>query len=196
MGSGSVRRRRADAERNLNALLTAARSVLVTSGVDAPAKDITDAAGLGVGTLYRHFPRRSDLVLAVLQQEIEACADEASRLRSSSRGPGDALRLWVQGYVDLVATKRGMAEALRSEDEAVAGIRDHVTDRLEPCVAGLLADARAAGELRAELTARELLYAVALLCQRVPDADEEFNRRAVSVFLAGLRGPDATAEVS
>jgi AcrR family transcriptional regulator len=66
------RRRRSDAQRNVGALLEAARSVFVVSGVDAPAKEITDLAGVGVGTLYRHFPRRSDLIVAVLQHEIDA----------------------------------------------------------------------------------------------------------------------------
>lgn len=177
-----------DAERNLSALLDAAKSVLAKSGVDAPAKEITDAAGLGVGTLYRHFPRRSDLILAVLQHEIDACAETALTLRSS-HPPADALRLWVQGYVDLVATKRGMAEALHSDDEAVVGVRDYVTEMLEPRVADLLADAQAVGEVSAQITARELLYAVALLCHPVSGVDEDFNRRAIAVFLAGLRDP-------
>ena len=66
------RRRRADAQRNVDALLEAAKSVFATSGVDAPAKEITDLAGVGVGTLYRHFPQRADLVAAVLQREIDA----------------------------------------------------------------------------------------------------------------------------
>src|SRR3954453_5196176 len=68
------RRRRADAQRNVDALLKAARTVFDTSGVDAPAKEITDLAGVGVGTLYRHFPQRSDLVKAVVRTGIEAVA--------------------------------------------------------------------------------------------------------------------------
>ena len=71
------RRLRADAQRNIGSLLAAAKAVFGTSGVDAPAKEIADLAGVGVGTLYRHFPQRSDLVKAVLQHEIDACADAA-----------------------------------------------------------------------------------------------------------------------
>ncbi|HEX4287673.1 MAG TPA: helix-turn-helix domain-containing protein, partial [Trebonia sp.] len=71
----SPRRLRADAARNVDALLEAAKSVFATSGVDAPAKEIADLAGVGVGTLYRHFPQRSDLVKAVFQRGVDACAD-------------------------------------------------------------------------------------------------------------------------
>src|SRR3954471_1697207 len=84
------RRLRADARRNVDSLLDAAKSVFATSGVDAPAKEITDLAGVGVGTLYRHFPQRADLVAAVLQRGIDACADAAPAL-SAANAPGAAL---------------------------------------------------------------------------------------------------------
>lgn len=185
---GRARRRRADAERNLRALLESAKAVFATSGVDAPAKEITDAAGLGVGTLYRHFPRRADLIVAVLHHEIDACADAASAMRAT-HAPYDALRRWAHRYVELVATKRGLAEALHSGDPAFAGLHDYVAERLEPVVADLIADARAAGEIDADLDAREFLYAVGLLCQPVPTAriDDNYKRRMVAVFIEGLR---------
>src|SRR6201990_1200934 len=75
--------RRAAPRRNVDALIEAARAVFDTSGVDAPAKEITDRAGVGVGTLYRHFPQRSDLVLAVLKHEIDACADAGVTLSAT-----------------------------------------------------------------------------------------------------------------
>ena len=89
-------RRRADARRNVDALIEAARTVFATSGVDAPAKEITDLAGVGVGTLYRHFPQRSDLVKAVVESGIDAVADAgpallpgtSRRKRSSSGSTG------------------------------------------------------------------------------------------------------------
>src|SRR5690606_38873968 len=93
-GEGRQRRRRVDAERNVHALLESAKAVFARSGVDAPAREITDAAGLGVGTLYRHFPRRADLILGVLQHEIDACADAALAMRSDE-APYAALRAWV-----------------------------------------------------------------------------------------------------
>ena len=84
------RRLRADAQRNIDALLEAAKAVFATSGVDAPAKEIADLAGVGVGTLYRHFPQRSDLVKAVFQREVDACADAAPAL-TAAHEPGAAL---------------------------------------------------------------------------------------------------------
>ena len=175
--------------------------MFATSGVDAPAKEITDAAGVGVGTLYRHFPRRADLIVAVLQREIDACAEAAAALRNP-RAPHEALRQWVRRYVDLVGTKRGLAEALQSGDSAFGGLHDYVAERLEPVVADLLADARAAGELDAELDARELLYAVApsvsarargRLRRRLqpPDGDGVHRRLAPRAALAEVLGPGA-----
>src|SRR5918996_5054170 len=105
------RRRRADAQRNVDALVEAARTVFATSGVDAPAKEITDLAGVGVGTLYRHFPQRSELVAAVLQREIDACAD-AGRALSAAHQPGAALAKWLHRYTEFIGTKRGLATAL------------------------------------------------------------------------------------
>ena len=84
------RRLRADAQRNVGSLLEAAKAVFGTAGVDAPAKEIADLAGVGVGTLYRHFPQRSNLVKAVFQREVDACADAAPALAAAHK-PGEAL---------------------------------------------------------------------------------------------------------
>src|SRR5947209_2891668 len=111
------RRLRADARRNLDGLLEAAKTVFATSGVDAPAKEIADLAGVGVGTLYRHFPQRSDLVRAVLEHEIDACAAAAETLAATNE-PGEALTKWLHRYTGFLATKRGFAAALHSGDPA------------------------------------------------------------------------------
>jgi AcrR family transcriptional regulator len=118
------RRLRADARRNIDSLLQAATTVFATSGVDAPPKGIADLAGVGVGTLYRHFPRRSDLVKAVVQREIDACA-EAGPALSASNTPGAALAKWLQRYTELLANKRGLATALHSGDPAFDGLPDY-----------------------------------------------------------------------
>src|ERR1700761_3648423 len=101
------RRLRADAQRNIDSLLEAAKKVFAASGVDAPAKEIADLAGVGVGTLYRHFPQRSALVKAVLQRGIDACADAGPAL-SAEHEPGTSLDLWLQRYTEFLATKRGL----------------------------------------------------------------------------------------
>ncbi|WP_461417034.1 TetR/AcrR family transcriptional regulator [Gordonia sp. GN26] len=186
------RPKRADAQRNVVALVDAAKSVFAKVGVDAPAKEITDLAGVGVGTLYRHFPKRSDLVAAVLEKEIDACVDLADELRNSHH-PAAALREWVQRYTEFVGTKRGLASALHSGDPAFDALADHFANRLEPAVASLLA--AGADDLRADVGATELLHAVALLCQRVPGRELDYNQRLAGVFVDGLyRRPEGVAE--
>src|SRR5882757_6089114 len=162
------RRLRADARRNIDSLLEAAKTVFGTSGVDAPAKEIADLAGVGVGTLYRHFPQRSDLVKAVLQREIDACADAGAAL-TAAHEPGTALAKWLQRYTEFLATKRGLATALHSGDPAFDALPGYFYQRLEPALGSLLDAAAATGEIRADISAKDLLHAVALLCQPVPD---------------------------
>ena len=110
---------RADAQRNMDALLEAAIKVFATSGVDAPVREIAAKAGVGMGTLYRHFPQRSDLVVAVFRHKVDACAAAAEVLAAEHK-PHEALALWLQRYADFIATKRGLAAALHSGDPAFA----------------------------------------------------------------------------
>jgi AcrR family transcriptional regulator len=180
------RRKRADAQRNVGALLEAAKTVFKTSGVDAPAKEITDLAGVGVGTLYRHFPRRSDLVAAVLQREIDACAD-AGKALGAAHQPTEALTRWVQRFTEFVGTKRGLAAALHSGDPAFDALPGYFMQRLEPLVTSLLNAASATAEIRSDISAEELLHAVALMCQPVPGESLAYNQRMVTVFVDGLR---------
>ena len=111
------RRVRADAKRSIDALLQAAMAVFATSGVNAPVRQIAEKAGVGIGTIYRHFPRRSDLIVAVFRREVDACADAAGVL-ASEREPGEALARWIQRYVDFISAKRGLAAALHSGNPA------------------------------------------------------------------------------
>lgn len=185
------RRPRADARRNLDALLTAARDVFATTGVDAPAKEITDQAGVGVGTLYRHFPRRSDLIAAVLQHEIDACAEASGVLREKYE-PGEALTRWLQWFTDLVGTKRGLANALHSGDPAFDDLPDYFMQRLEPVLATLLDSAASTGAVRGDVSARDLLHAIALLCQPVRGEELAYNKRMVAVLVDGLRALEPT----
>ena len=182
------RRLRADAQRNIGSLLAAAKAVFGTSGVDAPAKEIADLAGVGVGTLYRHFPQRSDLVKAVLQHEIDACADAAPAL-AAVHEPGTALANWLHRYTEFLATKRGFATALHSGDPAFDALPGYFYQRLEPALGSLLDAAAAAGEIRADISAGDLLRAVALLCMPVSDEGIAYSRRMVALLIDGLRYP-------
>jgi AcrR family transcriptional regulator len=187
--SAGPRRLRVDAQRNLDALLVAAKAVFAASGVDAPGQEIADRAGVGIGTMYRHFPRRSDLVAAVMAHEIEACADAAPIL-AAENPPAEAVAKWVEQFTELVGTKQGLAAALHSADPSLAELSDHVRRSLEPALGALLDAARSAGALRSDVGAKDVIFAVALLCQPVPGEGPGYNQRMVAVFLDGLRpGP-------
>ncbi len=189
-GTELSRRRRADARRNVVALVEAARTVFARSGVDAPAKEVTDLAGVGVGTLYRHYPRRSDLIVAVLQHELDDCVEAADELRATL-GPWDALTRWIERFTDFVDTKQGLAAALHSGDPAYDDLPRHLLDRLEPSLRMLLTRAVDGGRARGDVAARDVLTTVALICQPVRGEDPGFCRRMTRVFLDGLgRGAD------
>jgi AcrR family transcriptional regulator len=179
------RRQRSDARQNVLALVQAAKVVFADRGVDAPAKEITDRAGVGVGTLYRHFPRRSDLIVAVMQHEIDDCIDAAAAL-GSALSPWDALLGWTERFTEFVATKRGLASALHSGDPAYDGLPQRLLNQLEPTLRTLLARAVAGGYAREDVTAREILATVALICQPVPGEQPSFNQRMTRVFMQGL----------
>jgi len=181
----SSRRQRSDAQRNVVALVAAAKTVFASSGVDAPAKEITDRAGVGVGTLYRHFPRRSDLIVAVLQHEIDECVQAAEQL-GTTLSPWEALIGWIERFTDFVGTKRGLASALHSGDPAYDDLPQHLMVQLEPALQTLLARAVDGGYARDDVTARELLTTIALMCQPVPGEQPSFNQRMTRVFMEGL----------
>jgi AcrR family transcriptional regulator len=181
------RRQRVDAKRNIGFLLEAAKTVFAASGVDAPAKEIAALAGVGVGTLYRHFPRRSDLVVAVLQREIDACADAGPAL-SATHEPATALAQWLDRYTAFVATKRGLATALHSGDPAFDALPGYFWKRLGPVLDDLLDAAKATGEIRADVSAKDLMTAVALLSHPAPDTDPAYSQRMVTLLIDGMRG--------
>ncbi len=179
------RRQRADAQRNVDALREAAKEVFAEAGVDAPVREIADRAGVGLGTVYRHFPLRSDLITAVFKHEMDACADAAPVLAAEYE-PGEAMRLWLGRYTDFIATKRGLAAALHSGDPAFEALPAYFQERLVPALGSLLDAAVAAGQVRAGVDPYDLLTAVANLC--VPAAgDPAHVRRMVALLLDGLR---------
>src|ERR1700761_3772770 len=149
LGGHKDRRVRADAQRNIDTLLQTAMAVFATSGVDAPVREIAEKAGVGFGTIYRHFPQRSDLIAAVFRREIDACADAVPVLAAEHR-PGEALARWMQRYAAFIAAKRGLAKALHSGDPAFDSLPGYFDQRLRPAVHRLIDSAVAAGEGGAE----------------------------------------------
>jgi AcrR family transcriptional regulator len=180
------RRVRADAQRNIDALLQSALVVFATSGVDAPVREIAEKAGVGIGTVYRHFPQRSDLVAAVFRHEVDACAD-AALILAAEYEPGEALARWMQRYAAFIATKRGLATALHSGNPAFDSLHAYFDKRLLPALRTLLDAAVAAGEVRADVDADDLLSAVANLCSQAHDEDPDRARRMVALLVDGLR---------
>lgn len=177
---------RADARRNYDALLEAAAAVFAASGVDAPIKDIADRAGVGVGTLYRRFPKRSDLIVAVFRREVDECADAAQTL-AGDHPPFEALSRWMQRYLNLIATKRGLAAAWHSGDPAYEHLAEYFEERLVPSLTGLLEGA--GSEIRATISAAELLRAVGLLCSSANSGDVAQAQRMAALLINGLRVP-------
>jgi AcrR family transcriptional regulator len=179
-------RMRIDAQRNVDALLKASIEVFSTSGVDAPVREIVEKAGVGIGTYYRHFPQRADLIAAVFRHEIDACADAAPIL-AAEHEPGEALAKWMQRYAAFLGTKRGLASALHSGNPAFETLPAYFQQRLQPALRTLLASAVAAGEVRTDFAAEDLLDAVASLCRSAYDHGPDHARRMVALLADGLR---------
>lgn len=177
---------RADARRNVDAILRAAMIVFERSGVDAPMRSIAAEAGVGVGTLYRHFPQRSDIIKAIIQREVDACVEYASTVALEFE-PDEALAAWVQKLVDLAATKRGLGPALHSGEAALQALPDYVLGRLTPALQGLLDIAAGAEQIRQGVDAREFLMAALRLAAPASDGEIEEARRMVALLVDGLR---------
>lgn len=183
---GSSRPVRADARRNVEALLHAAMAAFTDLGVDAPMREIAARAGVGVGTLYRHFPQRSDLIKAIIRQEVDACVAAGAAL-AEARAPGEALSLWMQRLTEFVATKRGLGPALHSGDPAFQSLPDYVLGQLTPVLRGLLDAAAAAGAIRAGVDPGELLLAGLQLATPASTGDPAQARRMIALLVDGLR---------
>jgi AcrR family transcriptional regulator len=182
-------RKRADARRNEQALLVAATAVFVASGVDAPVRAIASRAGLGMGTIYRHFPTRADLIVAVYRHQVEACAEAGPTLLADGDSAHGALAQWVSLFVDLLVTKHGLAAALQSERAGFDVLHRYFLDRLVPVCAKILAAAERDGEIQSGTDAYELMRAIGNLCVGVEDDQRYDARRMVDLLVTGLRRP-------
>ena len=177
---------RADAQRNEDALLEAAKQVFASSGVDATVREIAAQAGVGLGTLYRRFPTRADLVAAVFRREVDACTSAAEVL-AADFPPGEALVRWLRRYTDFIATKKGLAAALHSGDPAFEMLPAYFRASFEPALSALLDAATAAGEVRPGIVPYDILRAVGNLSVASGDDGAGHTRRMVDLLLDGLR---------
>lgn len=179
-------RMRADARRNEEAVLKAAKIVFARSGVDAPTREIATQAGVGLGTLYRRFSTRADLVAAVFRREIDACANAAESL-TAEHGPAEALAGWLMRYTHFLETKKGLAAALHSGDPAFATLPDYFRSRFEPALSMLLDAAVRSGEIRADVAPYDLLRAIGNLAVASGNDGAAHTERMVRLLLDGLR---------
>ena len=189
-GTGrAARPKRTDARRNEQTLLDAAAAVFVTSGVEAPVRDIAARAGVGMGTIYRHFPTRADLIVAVYRHQVEACAEAGPALLASSPTPYAALGQWIDLFVDFLVTKHGLAAVLQSDNAGFDTLHAYFLDRLVPVCTQLLDAAATSGEIRPDLKAYELMRGVGNLCIGAESDPRYDARRLVELLIAGLRRP-------
>jgi AcrR family transcriptional regulator len=187
LGKSLARKPRADALRNRDRLLEAARSVFSAGGPEASLEAVADAAGVGIGTLYRHFPTREALFDAVYRHEVQQLADLAERLKKEKR-PVEALRQWLHALVKFVATKKGMSAALALAIAKDSDLVSASSERLARAIGVLLEQAIAAGEIRSDIGPADLLRAIVGMCYTHDQPGWQKNvLRLADVFVDGLR---------
>ncbi|GAB3409177.1 TetR family transcriptional regulator [Schumannella luteola] len=183
---------RADAQRNRDALVEAARAAFLEGGHDdggqeASLEAIARRAGVGIGTLYRHFPTRSDLIAAVHAAGLDAVTALVVPLQAE-HAPFEALRRWIEAYSEFSLTKRGMAEALREAAESGTVSKTSTRERVTAAVDQLLSAAKESGEVRADVRADDVAASLVGIFLTTRDAaDRDQPARLIELVLAGIR---------
>ncbi len=176
---------RADARRNRERLLAAATAAFAEHGADAPLEDIARSAGVGIGTLYRHFPTRLALQEGVFRSQVETVCARGREL-SEAPSPGDAFAAWLHVLGGFLATKRGLSHALISTLGKDSELISSCGQVMRTTAEQLLSRAQQAGEVRADLTAVDVMRLVHGLAVSTENAPAEANR-LLSLLLDGMR---------
>jgi len=186
---------RADAIRNRERVLEAAKAVFSQGGPEAGLEAVARQAGVGIGTLYRHFPTREALYESVYRHEVEQLVELAKHLEAGT-APVEALRCWLRAGVEFMATKKGMATALAMAAHGSSDLVAYSLERLTNAVGELLQRAAAVGEIRADIDPKDLLRAVLGMCYAYDGtAWQPKVLRLIDVFVDGLRQrPDKTQD--
>jgi AcrR family transcriptional regulator len=183
----TARSPRSDWLRNRERLLVAAAAVFSAGGPDASLEAVAKRAGVGIGTLYRHFPTRESLFEAVYRREVEHLGELAEQLKSAA-APVDALRRWLRSNVEFVATKKGMLAALALAVHGSSELYAYTFERLTKAVRLLLDRAIATGEIRADITPEDLLRALVGMCYIHDQPGWQTTvLHLVDIFVDGLR---------
>jgi AcrR family transcriptional regulator len=181
------RKPRADALRNRERVLEAAKAVFSAGGPDASLEAVAREAGVGIGTLYRHFPTREALYEAVYRREVEQLSELAEELKDEA-APVEALRRWLRSNVEFVATKKGMATALALAAAPPSELTAFSFARLTEAIGMLLLRAVAAGEVRADITPEDLLRTLVGMCMLHDQPGWQASVvRMLDVLVDGLR---------
>ncbi|MCK1396303.1 TetR/AcrR family transcriptional regulator [Bradyrhizobium sp. 1] len=187
-----IRKPRADAVRNRERVLEAAKVVFNAGGPEASLEAVAKRAAVGIGTLYRHFPTREDLFEAVYRREVEQLSELAEQLKNA-KDPVDALRRWLGSTVEFVATKKGMSAALALTFQSSSDLAAFSMDRLTKAIGSLLDRAVAAGQMRADISPEDLLRALIGMCYINDQPGWQSSvLRMLDVFVDGLRVQPAT----
>lgn len=178
---------RADARRNRDRLVETAALAFSENGVETSLEDIARRAGVGIGTLYRHFPTREHLVEVVYRRELESLAAAATELAQSH--PADvALEEWMRRFVGYIATKRGMATSLKALMSSNSTMFAEGSGRIRAALEGLLTSAREQKLIRGDIDQADLLHALSSVYS-MPDTPEWRDRshRLIRLLMDGLR---------
>jgi AcrR family transcriptional regulator len=189
----AARKPRADAQRNRDSLLEAAKDAFAEAGPEASLDEIARRAGVGIGTLYRHFPTRDAVVEAVYRREVQQLADAAPRL-IDSLPPAEALRAWMGLFIDYIAAKRVIAPALKSLVGGESALYADSSARINEAMALLVERARASGDIRRSADSADLLRALIgfAYVNSAPDW-EASARRLIDLLIDGLRSQPGEA---
>jgi len=178
---------RADALRNRNKLIEVATQAFTDHGVDVTLEDIARRGGVGIGTLYRHFPTREDLVLAVYEQQIEELRIDAVEL-PQRLSPPDALHEWMRSFVRYAAVKRGLVALLKSLMETRSEVFDRPREIIRSSAQSLIDAAVADGSIRDSVNAPELIRAIGGICMATDrPGDSATAATLVDLVFDGLR---------
>jgi AcrR family transcriptional regulator len=190
-GDRTRRKPRADALRNRERILEAAKAVFRVGGTEASLEAVAREAGVGIGTLYRHFPTREALYEAVYLREVEHLAALAEQLGAQA-APTEALRQWMRSNVEFVATKKGMTAALAIAASSTARLSSISFEKLVAAVRGLRDRAVAAGEIRDDVDPEDLIRTLVGMCYLHDQPGWQSKvLRLVDVFVDGLQLPMA-----
>lgn len=178
---------RADARRNRDGVLAIAAAAFAENGVDSSLEDIAKQAGVGIGTLYRHFPTREALVFAVYQREVQQLAESATTL-AAELPPAEALREWMRRFVLYAATKRGLVGMLRTMMQTHTDLFVEIRASIRDAAELLLGKAAAAGEIRDDISAEDLTRSMGGICMANDQTGPPtYAGRLVDLVFDGLR---------